>query len=64
MAESNEQWLLNGNCNKCRRQKYCSKGCKRNKISTQRAINRFITDKMDERTGGAYSQIMSHLYRK
>ena len=22
-----EQWLSNGNCEKCRRQKYCSKSC-------------------------------------
>lgn len=25
--EHDEQWLFNGNCEECRRQKYCSKSC-------------------------------------
>lgn len=26
--EDNEQWLLDGDCNQCRRKNYCSKPCK------------------------------------
>lgn len=27
MINENEQWLLDGDCNKCRREKYCNKVC-------------------------------------
>ncbi len=27
--QENEQWKLNGNCEKCRRNNYCSKPCTR-----------------------------------
>lgn len=27
--QENEQWKLNGNCKKCRRNNYCSKPCTR-----------------------------------
>ena len=30
-----EQWLLEGDCKKCRKEKYCGKGCKAN--------DRFVT---------------------
>lgn len=35
MTENNEQWLLQGNCNLCRRKNYCNTTCKahRNKIN-------------------------------
>lgn len=28
----NEQWKDGGDCNKCRRQKYCNKPCKQSRI--------------------------------
>ena len=28
MSDKSEQWLLDGNCNICRRKEYCSKPCK------------------------------------
>lgn len=27
-----EQWLLDGDCDKCRREKFCSKPCKRGQM--------------------------------
>lgn len=27
--EETEQWLLSGDCSKCRREKYCSKQCRK-----------------------------------
>lgn len=62
--QENEQWKLNGDCSKCRRQKYCSKKCTINQRRLNRDIQRLITNKMNEMTGGAYSEIMSHLHRK
>ena len=55
-----EQWLLNGECNKCRRKNYCSKGCTRNKRETESMVKSLITSKLDEMTGGAYGEIMKH----
>ncbi len=36
-----EQWQLNGNCDKCRRAKYCSKPCTANKKRSKRALQNF-----------------------
>lgn len=33
--ENNERWLTDGDCTKCRRQKYCSKPCKRSENRRQ-----------------------------
>ena len=58
-----EQWLLEGNCNKCRRDKYCSKPCKKSKIRRQRAISGFITNKMNEKTNGLYGYILREAFK-
>lgn len=39
---STEQWLENGDCKQCRRQKYCSKSCKRHVEATRRMIRNVI----------------------
>ena len=36
--DSNEQWLLDGNCRECRRKDYCSKPCKRNEARIEREL--------------------------
>ena len=48
---SKEQWKRGGDCNKCRRQKYCSKVCNENK----RRANKLISNKVAEffKKGGA-----------
>ena len=40
---ASEQWLLDGDCKKCRRQRYCTKVCRKNRIATEREINAVIT---------------------
>ena len=52
------QWELEGKCNLCRKQNYCSKPCTRNKRATEAFVRGLITDKMDEMSGGAFSEIM------
>ncbi len=42
MADSNEQWLLDGICRECRRKDFCLKPCKRNKVRTEREITAYI----------------------
>lgn len=32
MNDDNERWLSDGDCSKCRREKYCSKACKAQKL--------------------------------
>ena len=41
---SAEQWLENGDCKQCRRQKYCSKSCKRHVEATRRMIRNVILE--------------------
>lgn len=33
-----EQWLLDGDCSKCRRAEYCSKQCMKNKQSVKNYV--------------------------
>lgn len=42
-ADVNEQWLLDGDCRICRRKRYCTKGCKKNRVAKERLINAMIT---------------------
>lgn len=42
MASTSDQWLLEGDCKKCRRAKYCSKPCTKN-MNASRAMYRLLT---------------------
>lgn len=61
--EDTEQWELDGDCSKCKRIKYCSKPCTKNKRRTQAALYSFAANKLNEFTGGAYGEIMDRLSR-
>lgn len=45
--DESEQWLLDGDCRKCRKAKYCSKQCRISKINFEQKIHNCIL----ERTG-------------
>jgi len=47
VKDESEQWLLDGDCNKCRKQKYCSKECKRSRVNFEQAVHDYIM----QRTG-------------
>lgn len=47
MTKSDERWLTDGDCQKCRRNKYCKKTCTAFKRRTKRDMTRFI----EHRTG-------------
>lgn len=55
-----EQWLLNGECSKCRRQNYCSKPCTKYTRGMEREMRSLISDMLDNVTGGAYGELMKH----
>lgn len=43
-SEDRDQWLSDGICSKCRRQKFCSKPCKRHKGTVQREVAGMMSD--------------------
>ena len=43
--DESEQWMLDGDCRKCRRAKYCSKLCRISKINFEREIHNYILRK-------------------
>ena len=61
--DDTEQWELNGDCSKCRREKYCSKPCTKNKRRTQTVLHSLVSNKLNELTGGAYGKTMDRLSR-
>lgn len=44
-----EQWLLDGDCEICRRQKYCTKGCKKNRVAKERLLDAMIMNAIIKR---------------
>ena len=60
MPNENEQWLLNGDCSKCRRKSYCSKPCTRCTRALETEVKTLVASKLNEMTGGAYGEIMNH----
>lgn len=61
MSDKTEQWKLDGDCSLCRRKNYCSNRCTRNKRKSEMLVRSLITSKLDEITGGAYSEINRRL---
>lgn len=61
MSADNEQWLTNGICEKCRKQKYCSKPCTRNKRRTSAILRSATIQAMDAYSGGVYSSVLKAL---
>ena len=42
MGKETEQWLLDGDCTKCRRKKYCRKQCTKRKRYVDRMTKVFV----------------------
>jgi len=45
----NDQWLQGGDCNICRRRRYCSKPCKMSKMRRERITQELITEAIARR---------------
>ena len=56
----NEQWLLDGKCSECRRNKYCNTACTKNKRRTKAIIHNSISSALNSMTNGVYGEIMKN----
>lgn len=56
--QDNEQWLLQGDCSKCRKNNYCSKPCSCHKRMVDSKFKLFVFDAMNELTGGIMNEIL------
>ena len=61
MTPESEQWLLDGDCNKCRKQKYCTVYCKKGKQRRDAILRGAVVSALDRATGGSYSSVMNEL---
>lgn len=52
MINENEQWNLSGDCNKCRRQKYCNTHCKAHKRTEKDEVERLILSEFAKTRAG------------
>lgn len=57
MNEDNERWLTDGDCKKCRRNKYCSKACR----ASQDRLNREVHRAMNKATGGMLDYMLNRM---
>ena len=46
VPDESNQWETYGDCSKCRKNNYCRKPCKKNKIAQQILIKRAVTNTM------------------
>lgn len=58
MAEQNEQWLLGGRCDLCRRNKYCNKPCTANKRHADMLTRALVKSVLCDMTGHAMDKHM------
>lgn len=50
--QENEQWKLSGNCEKCRRNNYCSTPCTHHNRRIRAEFKGLVADTMNKMTGG------------
>lgn len=56
--QKNEQWKLSGNCEKCRRNNYCSTPCTRHTRRINSEFNGLVVDIMNKMTGGVLGEVI------
>ena len=54
----NEQWGLNGNCDKCRKQKYCKTRCRAQKVGIEEAVKAVLGSRTA--LGQLYKRVKEH----
>jgi radical SAM protein with 4Fe4S-binding SPASM domain len=57
---SEEQWMENGECKKCRRRKYCTKLC----TASKRKLRSDVFEVMDATTGGFLSHVINKAFER
>lgn len=61
--EESEQWLLNGDCSKCRRDSYCKKLCTKASRAADSRMAMAVHSLFDKATGGTYSKLMDMAHK-
>lgn len=56
--QENEQWKLNGNCEKCRRNNYCSTPCTHHNRRIRAEFKGLVADTMNKMTGGVMREVI------
>lgn len=56
--QENEQWKLNGNCEKCRRNNYCSTPCTHYNRRIRAEFKGLVADTMNKMTGGMMREVI------
>lgn len=56
--QENEQWKLNGNCEKCRRNNYCSNPCTHRNRRIKAEFKGLVADTMNKMTGGVMREVI------
>ena len=59
MNNSNEQWKLNGDCNKCRRKLYCNKICK----AAERNMHKLFYESLSKTSAGRIAMAITNELR-
>lgn len=58
----NEQWKLQGDCSKCRRNNYCSKPCTYRNRANRAMMNNLVAETMDVMIGGVMHELIMKKY--
>lgn len=58
--QENEQWKLKGNCEKCRRNNYCSTPCNRHNKRVRAEFTGLVADMMNKMTGGVVRELIDN----
>ena len=49
MDKTNEQWTAEGDCHICRKNKYCTKPCKKRKILIENILKNVVSNNLENR---------------
>lgn len=55
MIPETDQWKLNGNCDKCRRNEYCKKPCTANKRAYERRLRGTVEGFIDSHFSDSFA---------
>lgn len=59
--QENEQWKLNGNCEKCRRSNYCLTPCTHHKRRIRAGFKGLVADTMNKMTDGVTREVIDKI---
>lgn len=61
---NNEQWISGGNCDLCRRKRYCNKPCKEAERTAKRKLTQIVMYEAAKIVTGAFHELNEELGEK